>query len=101
MNNVESIRVLDGGNGEGISSLSNNVISQMSSLEEGFGQMTGFNFSEMLKNMSQRKQTINVENQENDNNVNDNENEQDNNKENESVQTNNDDYDFYGEDISK
>ena len=94
MNNVESIRVLDGGNGEGISSLSNNVISQMSSLEEGFGQMTGFNFSEMLKNMSQRKQTINVENQEN-------ENEQENKKEEEHVQISNDDYDFYGEDISK
>lgn len=94
MNNVESIRVLDGGNGEGINSLSNNVISQMSSLEEGFGQMTGFNFSEMLKNMSQRKQTINVENQEN-------ENEQENKKEEEHVQISNDDYDFYGEDISK
>ena len=64
MNNIESIRVLDGGNGDGISSLSNNVISQMSSLEEGFGQMTGFNLSEMLKNMSQRKQTINVESNE-------------------------------------
>lgn len=70
MNNIESIRVLDGGNGDGISSLSNNVISQMSSLEEGFGQMTGFNLSEMLKNMSQRKQTINVESNEQSNDSN-------------------------------
>ena len=62
MSNVESIRVLDGGNGDGINSLSNNVISQMSNLEEGFGQMTGLNLTEMLKNVSQRKQTINVEN---------------------------------------
>lgn len=96
MNNVESIRVLDGGNGEGMSSLSNNVISQMSSLEEGFSQMTGFNFSEMLKNMSKRKQTINIENQEND----DNKREQKNKKENEDIQSNNDN-DFYGEDLSK
>lgn len=64
MSNVESIRVLDGGNGDGINSLSNNVISQMSNLEEGFGQMTGLNLTEMLKNVSQRKQTINVENNE-------------------------------------
>lgn len=58
---VESIRVLDSGNGEGVNSLSNSIISQMANAEEGFNQMTGFNLSNYLKNRSDHKQTLNIE----------------------------------------
>lgn len=85
---VESIRVLDGGNGEGINSLSNSIISQMANAEEGFNQMTGFNLSNYLKNRSDHKQTLNIEQAQSENvkhddyqvNINDNHSQLDNNE---------------------
>lgn len=60
MSNVESIRLLGGSDGEGANGLTNSVISQMASAEEGFGQMTGFNLKQLLQNVSSRKQTVNI-----------------------------------------
>lgn len=60
MSNVESIRLLGGSDGEGANGLTNSVISQMASAEEGFSQMTGFDLTKMLQNVSERKQTLNV-----------------------------------------
>jgi len=57
LSNVENIRILDGGNGEGINSLSNGIISQMANAEEGLNQMTGFNLTQMLENVSNQKKT--------------------------------------------
>ena len=57
LSNVENIRILDGGNGEGINSLSNGIIAQMANAEEGLNQMTGFNLTKMLENVSNQKKT--------------------------------------------
>nr|WP_263314726.1 flotillin domain-containing protein [Mammaliicoccus sp. Marseille-Q6498] len=57
LSNVENIRILDGGNGEGVNALSNGVISQMANAEEGLNQMTGFNLTQMLENISNQKKT--------------------------------------------
>lgn len=57
LSNVENIRILDGGNGEGVNSLSNGIISQMANAEEGLNQMTGFNLTQMLENISNQKKT--------------------------------------------
>ncbi|MGX9977297.1 flotillin family protein [Staphylococcus gallinarum] len=57
LSNVENIRILDGGNGEGVNSLSNGIIAQMANAEEGLNQMTGFNLTQMLENVSNQKKT--------------------------------------------
>ena len=57
LSNVENIRILDGGNGEGINSISNSIIAQMANAEEGLNQMTGFNLTKMLENVSNQKKT--------------------------------------------
>lgn len=66
LSNVENIRILDGGNGEGVNSLSNGIISQMANAEEGLNQMTGFNLTKMLENVSNQKKTYAFEQNEND-----------------------------------
>ncbi|OEK68678.1 flotillin [Staphylococcus equorum] len=57
LSNVENIRILDGGNGDGVNSLSNGIIAQMANAEEGLNQMTGFNLTKMLENVSDQKKT--------------------------------------------
>lgn len=52
MSNVESIRILDGGNGDQLKSLPNTVTSTMSKLQESMGQMTGFDLESFLGNLS-------------------------------------------------
>ena len=75
MNNVESIRLLGGSDGNGLDSISNSVIKQMANAEEGFGQMTGFNLTELLNNVSKQKKTYTIEqNQSDDTNDNNNDN---------------------------
>lgn len=64
MSNVESIRLLGDG-GDGVNSLSNSVIKSMAQAEEGFGQMTGFNLTELLNNVSKQKKTYSLEQSEN------------------------------------
>ena len=59
--NVENIRILDGGNGEGVNSLSKGIIAQMANAEEGLNQMTGFNLTKMLENVSNQKKTYTFE----------------------------------------
>src|SRR5690606_2323078 len=41
LSNVESIRILDGGNGDQVRSLPNMVTGMMANMTEGLGQMTG------------------------------------------------------------
>lgn len=52
MSNVESIRILDGGNGEQLKSLPNTVTSTMAKLQESMGQMSGFDIESFLENLS-------------------------------------------------
>ncbi|SDK71109.1 flotillin family protein [Lacicoccus qingdaonensis] len=52
LNNVESIRILDGGKGEQLSSLPNTVTGTMAKLQESMGQMTGFDLEGFLNNLS-------------------------------------------------
>jgi len=52
MSNVDSIRILDQGNGKGVNNLSNNVTNTMTSLQESLSQMTGIDLNEMLENIS-------------------------------------------------
>lgn len=52
LSNVESIRILDGGKGEQMSSLPNTVTGTMAKLQESMGQMTGFDLEGFLNNLS-------------------------------------------------
>ncbi|WP_411843117.1 flotillin family protein [Salinicoccus sp. HZC-1] len=52
MSNVESIRILDGGNGDQLKSLPNTVTGTMANLQESMGQMTGFDLESFLGNLS-------------------------------------------------
>lgn len=58
---VESIRILDGGKGEQVNTIPNTVTNMLSSLQESLGQMTGFNLENLLKDMSNKKDTIKSE----------------------------------------
>ncbi|WP_085991456.1 flotillin family protein [Oceanobacillus senegalensis] len=52
LSNVDSIRILDGGNGKGVNNLSNSVTGTMASLQESLSQMTGIDLNELLENIS-------------------------------------------------
>lgn len=53
--NVESIRILDGGDGKQVNSLPKAVTGIMANLEESMGQMTGFDLNSFLGNLSSSK----------------------------------------------
>lgn len=59
LNNVESIRILDGGNGDQVRSLPNMVTGMMTNMNEGLGQMTGLNLNEIVENLSKPNQHTN------------------------------------------
>lgn len=56
MSNVDSIRILDGGDGEQIKSLPKTVTGMVSNLQESLGQMTGFDLENALNNLSSSKE---------------------------------------------
>lgn len=59
LSNVDSIRILDGGKGEQLQSLPNAVTNMMANMNEGLGQMTGIDLTEIIENLSKRQhQTI-------------------------------------------
>lgn len=59
LSNVDSIRILDGGKGEQLQSLPNVVTNMMANMNEGLGQMTGIDLTEIIENLSKRQhQTI-------------------------------------------
>lgn len=55
MNNVESIRILDGGDGEQVKSLPKTVTDMVSNLQERMGEMTGFDLEHWLQELSHAK----------------------------------------------
>lgn len=59
LNNVESIRILDGGNGDQVRALPNMVTGMMANMNEGLGQMTGINLEEIVENLSKPNQHTN------------------------------------------
>lgn len=56
LSNVESIRILDGGNGDQVRSLPNMVTGMMANMTEGLGQMTGIDLNEVVNNLSKPSQ---------------------------------------------
>lgn len=56
LSGVESIRILDGGNGEQVRSLPMTVTNTMTQLQESLGQMTGFDLEGLLQNISAPKE---------------------------------------------
>lgn len=52
LGNVESIRILDGGNGKGISNLPGSVTGMMTSLQDSLSQMTGLDLNNVIQNLS-------------------------------------------------
>lgn len=52
LGNVESIRILDGGKGDGVNNLSGSVTGMMTNLQESLGQMTGLDLNEVINNLS-------------------------------------------------
>jgi len=61
LSNVESIRILDGGDGKQVNSLPKTVTNTMANLQEGLGQMTGFDLENLLGNMSKNMFSENEE----------------------------------------
>lgn len=55
LSNVESIRILDSGNGNQVNSLPKTVTNTMATLQESLGQMTGFDVEGLLQNISGSK----------------------------------------------
>ncbi|MBP1968320.1 flotillin [Virgibacillus natechei] len=55
LSNVESIRILDGGKGNGVESLPGSVTGMMTNLQESLAQMTGLDLNEIVNNLSGRK----------------------------------------------
>lgn len=62
LSNVESIRILDGGNGDQVRSLPSTVTNMMANMNEGLGQMTGINLTEIVENLSKPSQHHNETN---------------------------------------
>lgn len=60
LSNVESIRILDGGNGDQVRSLPNTVTSMMANMNEGLGQMTGIDLNEIIHNFTGGNKDIDV-----------------------------------------
>lgn len=60
MSNVESIKILDGGNGNQLKSLPQTVTGTMANLQEGLGQMTGFDLEGFLGGLSSMAHTEEV-----------------------------------------
>ncbi|MBY7142433.1 flotillin family protein [Virgibacillus sp. NKC19-3] len=56
MANVESIRIMDSGNGGQLESLPKSVTNMVAGLQESLGQMTGFDLEGMLNNISGKTQ---------------------------------------------
>ncbi|WP_373893135.1 flotillin family protein [Virgibacillus natechei] len=55
LSNVDSIRILDGGNGDGVSNLPGSVTGMMTNLQESLSQMTGLDLNEIVNNLSGKK----------------------------------------------
>lgn len=62
INNVESIRIMDSGGGDQLSSLPNMVTEMMAKTSEGLGQMTGIDLEEIVNNLSKPSQHTNETN---------------------------------------
>lgn len=60
LSNVESIRILDGGNGDQVRSLPNTVTNMMANMNEGLGQMTGIDLNEIIHNLTGGNKDIDV-----------------------------------------
>lgn len=56
LNNVESIRILDGGSGDQIKAIPNMVTSMMANMNEGLEQMTGLDLTNIVENLSKPNQ---------------------------------------------
>ncbi|WP_174612993.1 flotillin family protein [Virgibacillus ihumii] len=52
LGNVESIRIMDGGNGDGVGNFTGNVTNTMTNLQESLAQMTGLDLNEIINNIS-------------------------------------------------
>ncbi|GAA0614471.1 flotillin lipid rafts scaffold protein FloT [Virgibacillus siamensis] len=52
LSNVESIRIMDGGNGDGVGNFTGNVTNTMTNLQESLAQMTGLDLNEIINNIS-------------------------------------------------
>lgn len=52
LSNVDSIRILDSGNGKGVNNLPNSITGMMVNLQESLSQMTGIDINEMIGNLS-------------------------------------------------
>ncbi|RKQ33974.1 flotillin family protein [Oceanobacillus halophilus] len=52
LSNVDSIRILDGGNGNGVNNIPNSVTGMMANLQESLSQMTGIDLNEIIENIS-------------------------------------------------
>lgn len=56
---VESIRILDGGEGKQVNALPKTVTNMIASLQESLGQMTGIDLEKILENVSARSEEVN------------------------------------------
>lgn len=54
LNNVESIRIMDGGNGDQIRSLPGTVTSMMTNMNEGLNQMAGLDLNNLIKSATEK-----------------------------------------------
>ncbi|MFC4558502.1 flotillin family protein [Virgibacillus kekensis] len=52
LGNVESIRILDGGDGKGVSNLPGSVTGMMANLQDSLSQMTGLDLNDIINNFS-------------------------------------------------
>ena len=58
LSNVESIRIMDGGNGNQIKSLPSSVTSMMTNMNEGLNQMAGLDLNSIIKNATGKNFTL-------------------------------------------
>ncbi|MFZ3579769.1 flotillin family protein [Virgibacillus sp. DJP39] len=52
LGNVESIRILDSGSGDGVKNLPGSVTGMMASIQDSLSQMTGLDLNEVIRNLS-------------------------------------------------
>lgn len=54
LSNVESIRIMDGGNGDQIKSLPSSVTSMMTNMNEGLNQMSGLDLNSLIRSATEK-----------------------------------------------